>query len=147
MVSRFRFNDIDPEKGECTDSKPPKSVSTYTGLSQSNSSLNQPSSYRYGNQQGYDNGYYGYPVYNGYINDDMIIAPTNKPKPSAVQCKENGRLLHGYSIDNGQPILLSDIQAENERRCENGPVDASTKLRSSISQDSNSESQIQEEVS
>lgn len=44
-----------------------------TGLSQSNVSLSStsgPNNYCYGNQQGYDAGSHGYPLYYGYSNDD-----------------------------------------------------------------------------
>ncbi|GLV40797.1 uncharacterized protein CBL_13700 [Carabus blaptoides fortunei] len=86
-----------------TSPKALKSSSTNTGLSQSTLSVSSGDpnpSYRYGNQQGYDNGYYGYPVYNGYLNDDPLPKlPDNKPKITSAVYKQNGRLMSMASID------------------------------------------------
>lgn len=86
-----------------TSPKALKSSSTNTGLSQSTLSVSSGDpnpSYRYGNQQGYDNGYYGYPVYNGYLNEDPLPKlPDNKPKITSAVYKQNGRLMSMASID------------------------------------------------
>lgn len=59
----------------------PKST-TRTGLTQSNQSLtNIQPSYCYTNQQGYDNGCFGYPIYNGYVNDEPLRRLPQSDRP------------------------------------------------------------------
>jgi len=128
-------------KGNCN-----RSLSTNTGLSQSDLSIsssgsNNPS-YRYGNQVGYEGGHYGYPQYVGYVSSDEksdrtvggrkpIVSRWNPPATTAMQRassvregaeEENSNLhLRGrYSID-VMPVcslLLSDIQATERQKKE-----------------------------
>ncbi|XP_017778011.1 PREDICTED: uncharacterized protein LOC108563744 isoform X3 [Nicrophorus vespilloides] len=81
-------------------------VTCRTGLSQSNQSLaNQ--SYSYGNQQGYDNGFYGYPTYSGYINDEppQKLEDSSKPKITSAVYKSP------RTSDQMDP-LLSDLSVK-----------------------------------
>lgn len=124
-----------------TSPRPLKSSSTNTGLSQSTISIssNDPNpNYRYGNQQGYDNGYYGYPVYNGYNNDDPIVTkqPNNKPKITSAVYKQNGRLMSMQSFDpesrltsdslamrkQESVVVEDDVIQEEQRRLGNTPA-------------------------
>lgn len=88
--------------------------------------------YRYGNQQGYDSGYYGYPVYNGYVDDKPVVArvPDNKPKITSAVYKQNGRLQSMQSLDQGglssdrlakQPSVVGeeDVIQQEQRRLGN----------------------------
>lgn len=90
-----------------------------TGLTQSNSSLSSSSTqtYRYGNQQGYESGYFGYPICNGYVSDEPIrtkLETTNKPKIISEIFKNRSDSKCGTEpLSDG--FLLSDvILNENE---------------------------------
>ncbi|EFA07898.2 uncharacterized protein LOC103314105 [Tribolium castaneum] len=62
-----------------------------TGLAQSDPTLNEEHpSYSYSTQQCYDSGFYGYHIYNGYINDEplqRLKAASTKPKITAAVYK------------------------------------------------------------
>ncbi|XP_063916811.1 uncharacterized protein LOC135132600 isoform X2 [Zophobas morio] len=77
-----------------------------TGLSQSDSSLTgEHPSYCYTNQQCYDNGSYGYPIYNGYINDEppqRLKEDNNKPKITAAVYKTHSRTIEEPDEDEVQ---------------------------------------------
>lgn len=89
-----------------------------TGFSQSDLSLssNGPS-YCYGSQQGYDSGSYGYPSYNGYINDDPPpLRPQDnilktKPKITSAVYKNRSNSKQGSIDILTDGPLMSDVQA------------------------------------
>lgn len=84
-----------------------------TGLSQSSvslSSLTGPN-YCYGNQQGYDTGSHGYPLYYGYLNDDVpqrLENINNKPKITSAVYKNRAYSKGSIDLLPDGP-LLSDL--------------------------------------
>lgn len=75
-------------------------------MTQSSTSLSgEHPSYCYSTQQCYDNGGYGYPVYNGYINDEPLqrLEHPSKPKITAALYKT-------------QTIDEDDVQDDIDRR-------------------------------
>lgn len=98
-----------------------------TGLTQSNSSLTSSSQvYRYGNQVGYDSGFYGYSTYNDSIFDEPIPKPevTSKPKiiselfknRSDSKCSPDEYLMSDSDLMNRAPAEMDDpIQQEQNR--------------------------------
>ncbi|XP_045475948.1 uncharacterized protein LOC123681735 isoform X2 [Harmonia axyridis] len=81
-----------------------------TGLTQSSSSLNNPS-YHYTNQQCYDNEGYGYNLYNGYVNDEPLKRThyNQKLKITSAIYKNPSKSMDLDAPPDG--FLLSDIMA------------------------------------
>lgn len=83
-----------------------------TGLSQSNVSLSSTGpNYCYGNQQGYDTGTHGYPLYYGYLNDDApqrLESVNNKPKITSAVYKNRAFSKGSIDVLVDGP-LLSDL--------------------------------------
>lgn len=95
-----------------------------TGLSQSNMSLTSTSgqNYCYGNQQGYDTGSYGYPIYYGYVNVEPPRKLENRDKPKITSAVYKNRDNSKASIDLlADGPLLSDLLVRNTKN-DNDPI-------------------------
>ncbi|KAF5294695.1 hypothetical protein FQR65_LT10712 [Abscondita terminalis] len=93
-----------------------------TGLTQSNSSLSSSTTqaYRYGNQEGYESGFYGYEMCNGYeFNPPPQKLNTNKPKIISEIFK-NSRSESKCSSDTySDGPLLSDVLLKETSKSNN----------------------------
>ncbi|XP_018333009.1 uncharacterized protein LOC108742327 [Agrilus planipennis] len=100
-----------------------------TGLCQSDRSISSANqTYTYGNQQGYCSGSFGYPFYNGYIDDDAdepaqrsVKKDCHKPKIISEIYKSNSvikasfEVLDELSCDNSGPVKHPSFERSNSR--------------------------------
>ncbi|KAK5641537.1 hypothetical protein RI129_010084 [Pyrocoelia pectoralis] len=93
-----------------------------TGLTQSNSSLSSSSvqTYRYGNQEGYESGYYGYQLCNGCNYNPPLPKVESKNKPKIIsEIFKNSRSESKCGSDPySDGPLLSDVQLKESTNTE-----------------------------
>lgn len=95
-----------------------------TGLTQSSASLSSTGpNYSYGNQQGYDTGSHGYPLYYGYLNDDapqrLELAQNNNNKPKITSAVYKNR---GNSKGSIEVLVDGPLSSDAYAREGNDPI-------------------------
>ncbi|RZC42669.1 uncharacterized protein BDFB_003916, partial [Asbolus verrucosus] len=99
-----------------------------TGLAQSDTSLSgERQSYCYTNQQCYDNGNYGYAVYNGYVNDEPLqrLKDNTKPKITAAVYKNRSKTVEELDEEQEEQMRLGNSVGKQRHILDTKPNDIS----------------------